>query len=148
YPLSLTSFDHICSALAVSPDGKFLYLNSGSRTDHGEVESTGGLYPNLREKALTAKIILLPSNASHLILTNDINVLRNSGYVFAEGTRNAFSLAFAPNGDFFGTDNGPVRDMSDELNWLRLGANFGFPWRMGGADNPQQFPNYNPTNDL
>ena len=64
------------------------------------------------------------------------------------GTRNAFSLGFAPNGDLFGTDNGPDRDMSDELNWLRPGLHFGFPWRMGSADNPQQFPNYNPTNDL
>ena len=148
YPLSRTAFDHLYSALAVSPDGAFLYLNCGSRTDHGEVQSTGGLYPNLRDTALTAKIMRLPANGSNLILTNDINVLRSSGYVFAEGTRNAFSLAFAPNGDLFGTDNGPDRDMSDELNWLRAGAHYGFPWRMGGADNPQQFPNYNPTNDL
>ena len=37
--------------------------------------------------------------------------------------------------------------MSDELNWLRSGLHFGFPWRIGGADNPQQFPNYNPQND-
>lgn len=148
YPLSRTAFDHLMSGLAVSPDGQFLYLNSGSRTDHGEVESTGGLYPNLRDTGLTAKIFRLPANGSNLFLTNDLNALRSAGYVFAEGTRNAFSLGFAPNGDLFGIDNGPDRDMSDELNWLRLGLHFGFPWRMGGADNPQQFPNYNPTNDL
>jgi hypothetical protein len=148
YAKSRTAFDHLCSALALSPDGNFIYLNVGSRTDHGEVQSTGGLYPDLRETGLTAKIIRLPTSGSNLILTNDINVLRSAGYVFAEGTRNAFSLAFAPNGDLFGTDNGPDRDMSDELNWLRLGAHYGFPWRMGAADNPQQFPNYNPTNDL
>jgi len=148
YPLSRSGFDHICNGLAVSPDGSFVYLNSGSRTDHGEVQSTSGLYPDLRETGLTAKIIRLPADGSNLVLTNDINVLRSSGYVFAEGTRNAFSLAFAPNGDFFGTDNGPDRDMSDELNWLRAGAHYGFPWRMGGTDNPQQFPDYNPTNDL
>lgn len=148
YPLSRTAFDHLSSALVVSPDGNFIYLNVGSRTDHGEVQSTGGIYPNLRDTGITAKILRLPANGSNLILTNDLNVLRNSGYVFAEGTRNAFSLAFAPNGDLFGTDNGPDRDMSDELNWLQLGAHYGFPWRMGGADNPQQFPNYNPTNDL
>ena len=148
YPLSRTAFDHLSSALVLSPDGSSIYLNVGSRTDHGEVQSTGGVYPNLRDTGITAKILRLPANGSNLILTNDINVLRNSGYVFAEGTRNAFSLAFAPNGDLFGTDNGPDRDMSDELNWLRLGAHYGFPWRMGAADNPQQFPNYNPTNDL
>jgi len=148
YPRSRTAFDHICSALVLSPDGSFLCLNSGSRTDHGEVQSTGGLYPDLRDTGLTAKILRLPTSGSNLILTNDINILRNSGYIFAEGTRNAFSLAYSPNGDLFGTDNGPDRDMADELNWLRAGAHYGFPWRLGGADNPQQFPNYDPSTDL
>jgi hypothetical protein len=148
YPLSRTAFDHLMSGIVISPDGAWLYLNSGSRTDHGEVESTGGLYPNLRDAALTAKIFRLPANSSNLILANDLTTLRSAGYIFAEGTRNAFDLAFAPNGDLFAIDNGPDRDMSDELNWIRAGLHYGFPWRMGGADNPQQFPNYNPTNDL
>jgi len=147
YPLSRTAFDHLMSGLAVSPDGQFLFLNSGSRTDHGEIESTSGVYPGLRDTALTAKVLRLPAQGSNLFLTNDINALRSAGYVFAEGTRNAFALGFAPNGELFGTDNGPDRDMSDELNWLRPGLHFGFPWRMGGTDNPQQFPGYNPAND-
>jgi len=67
------------------------------------------------------------------------------GYIFAEGTRNSFDFAFAPNGDLFATENGPDRDMSEELNWLRPGLHYGFPWRIGGADNPQQFPNYDPA---
>ena len=148
YPLSRTAFDHLANGLAVSPDGQFLFLNSGSRTDHGEVESTGGLYPNLRDAPLTAKIIRVPTSASNLILSNDLTALKAAGYVFAEGTRNAFSLAFGPGDDLFATDNGPDRDMSDELNWIRPGMHYGFPWRMGGADNPQQFPNYDPATDL
>jgi len=87
------------------------------------------------------------ANASNLFLPNDSNALRSAGYIFAEGTRNSFDFAFAPNGDLFATENGPDRDMSDELNWLRPGLHFGFPWRIGGADNPQQFPNYDPAND-
>jgi hypothetical protein len=148
YPLSRTAFDHLMSGMSVSPDGNFLYLNSGSRTDHGEIETTGGLYPNLRETALTAKILRIPTAGSGLILPNDLTALRPGGYVFAEGTRNSFSLAFAPNGELFGTDNGPDRDMSDELNWLRPGLHFGFPWRMGGTANPQQFASYDPATDL
>jgi hypothetical protein len=148
YPLSRSAFDHLANGLAVSPDGQFLFLNSGSRTDHGEVESTGGLYPNLRDAPLTAKIMRVPTSASNLILSNDLNALKAAGYVFAEGTRNAFSLAFGPGDDLFATDNGPDRDMSDELNWMRPGMHYGFPWRMGGADNPQQFPNYDPSTDL
>ena len=147
YPRSHTAFDHVFNGIAVSPDGNWIYVNSGSRTDHGEVQDVGGLFPNTREVALTAKIFRLPASGWNLILPNDTNALRNAGYIFAEGTRNSFDFAFAPNGDLFATENGPDRDMSDELNWLRQGLHFGFPWRIGGADNPQQFPNYDPAND-
>src|SRR5262249_41050763 len=44
-------------------------------------------------------------------------------------------------------ENGPDRDMSDELNWLRQGLHYGFPWNMGGTANPQQFPGYDPSTD-
>jgi hypothetical protein len=147
YPRSLTAFDHVFNGIIVSPDGSSIFVNSGSRTDHGEVQDVGGLFPNTREVGLTAKILRLPANASNLLLPNDTNALRSAGYIFAEGTRNSFDFAFAPNGDLFATENGPDRDMSEELNWLRPGLHFGFPWRIGGTDNPQQFPNYDPTTD-
>jgi hypothetical protein len=147
YPRSATAFDHVCNGIIVSLDGQYIYVNSGSRTDHGEEQSQGGVFPNTREVGLTAKILRVPTSGSNLVLTNDINVLRQAGYVFAEGTRNTFDFAFAPNGDLFGTENGPDRDMSEELNWLRPGLHFGFPWRIGGADNPQQFPGYDPSTD-
>lgn len=147
YPRSRTAFDHSFNGVVVSPDGTSIYVNSGARTDHGEVQSAGGVFPDTRDVPLTAKILRLPANASNLLLLNDINALRNAGYVYAEGTRNSFDLAFAPGGDLFATENGPDRDMSDELNWLRPGLHYGFPWRMGAADNPQQFPNYDPSTD-
>src|SRR6267142_4830377 len=147
YPRSATAFDHVMNGMIVSPDGQYLYLNSGSRTDHGEVQSKGPVFPNTREVALTAKILRVPTSGSNLVLTNDLNALKQAGYVFAEGTRNSFDFAFAPNGDLFATENGPDRDMSEELNWLRPGLHFGFPWRIGGADNPQQFPTYDPSTD-
>src|SRR2546428_973294 len=147
YPRSKTAFDHVFNGIVVSPDGIYVYVNSGSRTDHGEVQSAGGLFPDMREVALTAKIFRLPANGSNLFLPNDISALRGAGYIFAEGTRNSFDFTFAPNGDLFATENGPDRDMSEELNWLRPGLHYGFPWRIGGADKPQQFPNYDPRAD-
>ena len=147
YPRSRTAFDHVFNGIIASSDGNWIFVNSGSRTDHGEVQDLGGLFPDTREVGLTAKIFRLPANASNLFLPNDANALRSAGYIFAEGTRNSFDFAFAPNGDLFATENGPDRDMSDELNWLRPGLHFGFPWRIGGADNPQQFPDYDPAND-
>ena len=37
--------------------------------------------------------------------------------------------------------------MAEELNWLRLGHHYGFPWRMGLEENPQQYTDYQPAND-
>jgi Glucose / Sorbosone dehydrogenase len=147
YPRSLTAFDHRWNGIVASPAGDFVYVNAGSRTDHGEVQSAGGLFPGLRDTGLTAAIFRLPTSGSNIVLPNDRATLKSAGYLFAEGTRNAFDLAFAPDGKLFATDNGPDRDMSDELNWIQAGHNYGFPWRMGAADNPQQFPNYNPATD-
>jgi len=148
YPKSNTAFDHRFNGIVVSPQDDFIYVNSGARTDHGELQTAGGLFPNTREVGITACILRLPANGSSIVLPNNRALLKSSGYVFAEGTRNTFDMAFAPNGDLFGTENGPDRDMSDELNWLRLNKHYGFPWRMGGQDNPQQFPDYNPSLDL
>lgn len=148
YEKSGTAFDHRFNGVVVDPKGDFIYVNSGSRTDHGEIQSAGGLYPNTREVGLTACILRLPTSGINLLLPNNRASLKSAGYIFAEGTRNTFDMAFAPNGNLFGTENGPDRDMSDELNWLRHGRHYGFPWRMGGLDNPQQFPDYDPTTDL
>jgi len=147
YPRSRTAFDHVFNGIVVSPDGNDLYVNSGARTDHGEVQSVEGVFPDTREVALTAKIFRLPATASDLVLPNDLSALRSAERIFAEGVRNSFDFAFAPNGDLFATENGPDRDMAEELNWLRPGLHYGFPWRMGGTDNPQQFPDYDPSTD-
>ncbi|MCI0539128.1 MAG: PQQ-dependent sugar dehydrogenase [Verrucomicrobiales bacterium] len=141
YLRSKTAFDHTFNGITVSPDGSYLYVNSGSRTDHGETHS------GQREVGLTACILRLPASASHLTLPNNRTVLKAAGYIFAEGLRNTFDLAFDSGGNLFGTENGPDRDMSEELNWLREGQHYGFPWRIGGADNPTVLPDYDPAKD-
>jgi hypothetical protein len=147
YPLSGTQFDHIFNGIVVSPDGKTVYVNSGSRTDHGEVENNSSNFQDTREVALTAKIFQIPTDAENLMLPNDEESLKAKGLIFVRGTRNAYDLAFAPNGDLFAGDNGPDADYPDELNWLREGNHYGFPWRFGNQDNPQQFPDYNSKSD-
>ncbi|HEU0292071.1 MAG TPA: PQQ-dependent sugar dehydrogenase [Anaerolineales bacterium] len=147
YPLSNTPFDHRFNGALVSIDGKWLYVNSGSRTDHGEVEDNEKNFPDTREVALTAKILKIPTDAEDMLLPNDEEALKGSGLIFAWGTRNAYDLAFAPNGDLFAVDNGPDADFPDELNWLREGLHYGFPWKFGDQDNPQQFPDYTSVGD-
>jgi hypothetical protein len=50
YGANKTIYDHGWNALALSPDGKYIYANSGARTDHGEVQDNGGLYPNAGQR--------------------------------------------------------------------------------------------------
>ncbi len=147
YPASGTQFDHRFNGIAISPDGKYAYVNSGSRSDHGEVEDNKGGFPNLREVPLTSAILRVPTDGQDITLPNDESQLKAKGYFFADGTRNSYDLEFAPNGDLFGGDNGPDEDFPDELNWIQEGKHYGFPWRFGNDDNPQQFPDYDPTKD-
>ena len=44
-------------------------------------------------------------------------------------------------------DQLPDADFPDELNWIREGMHYGFPWKFGVEDNPQRDPNYNPVRD-
>ena len=141
-------FNHEVNGLVVSPDNRSLFINSGSRTDHGEVQDGNRAFPDLRETALTSVVLRVPTDARDLVLPNNRDALRAQGFLFAEGLRNSYDLAFAPNGDLFAAENGPDRDMAEELNWLREGHHYGFPWRMGLEDTPQQFPDYDPAGDF
>ncbi|MCG8605611.1 PQQ-dependent sugar dehydrogenase, partial [bacterium] len=147
YPRAGNEFDHLFNGLAVSPDEEHLFVNSGSRTDHGEVQNNQGNFPNAREVALTSCILRLPTDGENIVLPNEEQALRDAGYFFADGLRNSFDLAFAPNGDLFATENSGDRDDNEELNWIREGYHYGFPWRMGTNDTPQQFPGYDPNDD-
>ena len=135
------SKDHPHPGVAVSPDGRWVFINSGSRTDHGE-ESNG-----LREVPLSAAILRVPSDGESITIPADAEVLRASGYLYADGLRNAFDIAFAGNGDMFAGDNGPDSDLPESVAWVREGHHFGFPWRIGGVDNPTQFSDYDPAAD-
>ena len=39
YPLAENNFDHLWNGITLSPDGKYVFVNAGSRTDHGEVRT-------------------------------------------------------------------------------------------------------------
>lgn len=147
YPLSNTAFDHNFNAIVLSPDQKTLFVNSGSRTDHGEVHSVDGLYPHTREVALTAKLFQVSADTADLILLNDYEFLKTNNFIYAEGLRNTFDLAFDKDGNLFGTENSGDRDDSEELNLLEEGKHYGFPWLMGGNLTPMQFMGYNVNED-
>ncbi len=134
-------YNHKTNAIAVDPNGKYIYVNNGACTDHGEIRE------GHREVGLTSLILKLPTDGKDIMLQNDRAWLKANGYVYAEGIRNTFGMAYAPNGDLFGVENSDDRDDPDEMNWLREGHHYGFPWNIGGDVTPQQFPGYDPHND-
>ncbi len=148
FPRSKTPFDHNLNSIVLSPDETQLFLNSGSRTDHGELQESNGQFPGVREVPLTSAILRIPASASDLYLEDDEDFLVSNGYLFADGTRNTFSMAFDGSGRLFGTENSGDRDDMEELNLLEEGKHYGFPWRMGLGETPMQFPDYDPAADL
>jgi len=145
---SETNYDHNFNAIVLSPDEQYLYFNSGSRTDHGEVQNNNGQFIFAREYPITSAIFKIPTASENLLLLNDEEFLNQNGYLFADGVRNTFSLAFDGEGNLFGSENSGDRDDHEELNLLREGHHYGFPWRMGDTDTPQRFAGYDPSTDL
>lgn len=144
YGLNATTWDHGWNALVLSPDAQHIFVTSGSRTGHGEIQDDKGVYPNERDNALTTKIFKIPVNAKDLLLPNDIGKLKADGYLFAEGIRNAYDMAFDPGNNLFAVVNSSDYDHSEDMFWVRQGRHYGFPWIMGGVENPQQYPDFIP----
>jgi len=138
---------HAFNNVVVSPDGQFLYLNSGSRTDHGEVQDVNGTFPELREEPVTAKILRVPADGVNLILPNNEAELLSDGHLFASGVRNTFDMAFDADDRLFGVENSGDHDDPEEMNWLREGHHYGFPWTAGGNMNPTLNAGYTPGTD-
>ena len=141
-------FDHLFSGMTISPDGDSLVICSGARGDHGEIQTRYGAYPGVRNVPLTARVYILPTHDSTTItLLDDSMWLDTSGYVFANGIRNTFDMAYDADGHLFGVENSGDRDHNEEMNWLQKGHHYGFPWKMGDTYNPQQFASFDPNAD-
>ncbi len=134
-------YNHKTNAVIVDTSGKYIYVNDGACTDHGEMRE------GHREVGLTSVILKLPVDGQNILLQNDRAWLKSHGYVYAEGVRNTFDFAYNANDDLIGVENSGDRDDPDEMNWLQEGHHYGFPWNIGGDVTPQQFPGYNPHND-
>jgi hypothetical protein len=142
YPTASGSGDHGFAGVNLDPAGNNIYVSSGARTHLGEVRTNSGAWPGYREVPMTSKIFKFPVATTGLTIPNDSAIIDNSGYVYAWGTRNAFDMAWDGNDTLFAIDNSGERDDPEELNWIREGRHYGFPWRMGGNENPLQFSPY------
>lgn len=144
YGTTNTPFDHGWSALQVSRHGQSLFVVSGSRTDHGEVQDNLGAFPHSRDEALTAKIFEIPIESKGLFLPNDLKKLKAMGLLFAEGIRNAYDLALDKQGRLLAMVNSGDYDQNEDMFWVQKGQHYGYPWVMGGMLTPQQFEDWDP----
>lgn len=147
YPQASPHADHGFAGLVIDSTGQHILVASGARTHLGEVRTNGGAWPGVREVPLTTRLFRLPLDSGTIYLPNDSSLLDNGPYVHAWGLRNTYDLAWNGSGELFGVENSGERDDPEEMNWIRAGEHYGFPWTMGGNVNPLQFPGYDYTQD-
>jgi len=126
HPWGIGPFNHGANHIATGPDG-MLYLSVGSRTDHGERAGKNpdpDLDPN-GETPLTACMLKLDPKSE-----------KPEPKVFCRGLRNSFGFDWDDQGRLVASENGPDADHPEELNWLREGKHFGFPYRFGNQALP------------
>ena len=59
--------NHPHPAIVLSPDDRFVYINSGSRTDHGELAEEGA-FAGARELPLSSAILRVPADGEDLLI--------------------------------------------------------------------------------
>ncbi len=121
YPYGIDTFNHGVSQISIGPDG-FLYISSGSRTDHGEKgddpnRSTDG------ETPLTACVWRVdPKSDSPKI------------EIYARGLRNMWGFCWDDRGRMWGTENGPNHEAPEEMNLIEPNHHYGFPYVFSAMD--------------
>jgi glucose/arabinose dehydrogenase len=105
-----------------------LYVNSGSRTDGGEV-SKDPHYAPVHEVETTACLWRLDPRAEKPAIE-----------VLARGIRNAYAFAWDGAGHLFSFSNGPDCDAAEEMDFVEPGRHYGFPFQYENWPVQAQFP--------
>ena len=104
----MTGRGHYSHRLALSPDGRYLFIASGERQK---------MQPAQDPASDLGKVIRLPVDASGKPI--------GAAERYSLGHRNILGLQFAPDGRLWEIEHGPAG--GDELNLVRQGANYGWP---------------------
>jgi hypothetical protein len=137
YPYGVGGFNHGACRIAQGPDGK-IYLGSGSRTDHGEA----GDQPRIsrRGEAPHPDVPGGPGfpggDFTACILRFDPGRGQQVPEVYSRGNRNPFGFDWDDRGRLIDAENGPMADHPEELNYIRQGQHYGFPYVFGNNERP------------
>ncbi|MEM6344230.1 MAG: T9SS type A sorting domain-containing protein [Bacteroidota bacterium] len=149
--LGLSFNDHRFSSLLIGQDGQHVYVHCGSRTNAGELHELPGVAgtQGLRWEPIRGKLFKLPTDQDTVIyIPNDSSLLAASPYVYLEGLRHLFAMAWGTDSLMYGGSNSDRRDAPEAFYRLEAGEHYGYPWWIGGSLNPLQFASYDPNTDL
>ena len=113
---------HYGHRLAVSPDGRHLFVTSGERQKFDPAQDLG---TNLG-KILRLNLDGTPAAGNPVAAQG-----HPADEVWTLGHRNPLGIAFAPDGTLWSTEMGPKG--GDELNLITKGANYGWPKVSNGS---------------
>jgi len=120
YPQGGGPFNHGVSHMAFGPDG-LLYVNSGARTDGGELGKLPKYHPG-GEVDVTACLWRLDPKSEEPKIE-----------VIARGLRNAYGFAWDDKDRLFSVSNGPDAHYPEEMDHIEVGKHYGFPYQFGNT---------------
>ncbi len=121
HPWGVGPYNHGACRIATGPDG-WIYLGVGSRTDHGETGDKDYLDRN-GETELSAVLLRWDPKAP-------------KPEAVCRGLRNPYGFDWDEQGRLIAGEHGPDANHPEELNWLRPGKHYGFPYVFGDGEKP------------
>ncbi len=131
----VTGRGHYSHRIAVSPDGKHLFIASGERQKMQPSQETG----NTLGKVVRLNLDGTPAAGNPLAAQGGVNA-----EIWSWGHRNILGLDWDPQGRLWEVEHGPAG--GDELNLVKPGANYGWPVRSNGDHyNGDPIPDHEPS---
>jgi hypothetical protein len=137
YPYGIGGFNHGACRIAQGPDG-MIYLGSGSRTDHGEKGDDPHLSPlgEAPHPDVPGGPGFAGGDFTASILRFDPAKGQQVPEVYSRGNRNPFGFDWDDHGRLIDAENGPMADHPEEINYIRPGRHYGFPYVFGNNERP------------
>lgn len=137
YPYGVGGFNHGACRIAQGPDG-MIYLGSGSRTDHGEAGDQPGIsrVGERPDPEVPGGPGMPAGEFTACILRFDPRRGQQTPEVYSRGNRNPFGFDWDDRGRLIDAENGPMADHPEELNFIRPGKHYGFPYVFANGETP------------
>lgn len=136
----VTGRGHYSHRIAVSPDGKYLFVASGERQKMQPAQDTGTTLGKI------VRLNLDGTPAAGNPLADKAKETGNSvtAEIWSLGHRNILGMDWDAQGRLWEVEHGPAG--GDELNLVQRGANYGWPIRSNGEHyNGEAIPDHEPT---